>query len=276
MNPLSEISLVVQRELRKNLRSVKGILLTALSLLGGTGVAYLMVRWVQHEYAGISADEIRQGQEMLFTKVYNDAVMGAYMSTAPLSLVVMLELTIWLAPMLIALSSFDAISGDVQHRTVRYWTVRTRRSSYYVGKFLGVWGTVAVITLCMDLLMWVVAVAEGEKLGPILSWGIRFFLVSLPISAVWCAISTFVGSMFRQPILSLLVTLGTFFLVWLCGFMIARGAEIKWMTYLYPNAYDVLLLSPRIEHAGTGLGVCLGVAAVLTAAGVAIFQRRDI
>ena len=104
----------------------------------------------------------------------------------------------------------------------------------------------------------------------------RLRVISLPISAVWCAIATFVGALFRTPILSLLVTLGAFFVVWLLGFAIARGAEVEWLTYVYPNRYDVMLLSPRLENAGAGLGICLGTAALLTAAGVALFQRRDI
>jgi ABC-type transport system involved in multi-copper enzyme maturation permease subunit len=276
MNPLSEISLIVQRELRKNLRSVKGIILTALSIVGGTGTALLFVQAFHRKFVNLSAEELRLGQQELFTEIYKDPVMGSYMSTAPLSLVVMLELTIWLAPLLVALSSFDAISGDIQHRTVRYWTVRTRRVSYYAGKFLGVWATVGTIVLAMDVCMWVAAIIKGEPAGATLSWGIRFWLVSLPIAAVWCAIATFVGSLFRTPILSLLVTLGSFFTVWLFGFAIARGAEIQWLMYVYPNRYDAMLLSPRVEAVGGGLGICLGAAAILTAAGVALFQKRDI
>ncbi len=276
MNPLNEIGLVVRRELRKNLRSVKGVVLTLLSILGGTGTAALIVQYFHRKFSQVSAEEIRIGQQELFTEIYKDPVMGSYMSTAPLSLVIMLELTIWLAPLLIALSSFDAISGDIQHRTVRYWTVRTRRVSYYVGKFFGVWATVSAITLAMDLCMWIVAVVKGEALGATMSWGVRFWLVSLPISAVWCAIATLVGSLFRTPIMALLVTLSTFFAVWLFGFAIGRGADIHWMTYIYPNRYDAMLLSPRIENAGAGLGICAGFAAMLTAAGIALFQRRDI
>jgi ABC-type transport system involved in multi-copper enzyme maturation permease subunit len=220
--------------------------------------------------------ELQQSQEEVYTKAFNDSVMGHYLSTSPPSLVIMFILSIWLAPLLIALSSFDAVSGDVQHRTVRFWTVRTRRASYFVGKFLGAWATIALITFCMHALMWIVAIGQGEGSATVISWGVRFWLVSLPICAVWCAIATFVASLVRMPVLSLLLTLGAFFLVWLFGFAIARGAEIQWMAYLYPNSYDILLLSPRIEKVGTAFGVCMGVAAILTAVGAAMFQRRDI
>ena len=48
----------------------------------------------------------------------------------------LLFMTIWLTPMLVALMGFDSISADIQHKGVRYWTLRTRRASYFVGKWL--------------------------------------------------------------------------------------------------------------------------------------------
>jgi ABC-type transport system involved in multi-copper enzyme maturation permease subunit len=276
MNPLSEISLVLQRELRKNVRSIKGLVLAALSLVGGPLVAYFVVRKIHDELAGVTALELQQSQEDVYTKAFNDAVMGHYLSTSPPALVIMFILSIWLAPMLIALSSFDAVSGDVQHRTVRFWTVRPRRASYFVGKFLGAWATIGLITLCMHALMWIVAIGQGESAGTVISWGIRFWLVSLPISAMWCAVASFVASLVRTPVLSLLLTLGTFFGIWFFGFLIARGFKVEWMAYVYPNSYDILLLSPYVHKVATALGVCLGTSAALTAIGATLFQRRDI
>ena len=276
MNPLQEIRFVVLRELRKNLRSIKGIVLTALSLLGGPLVAYFVVKKIHHELAGVALADLQAQQEEVYTKAFNDAVTGHYLSTMPPALVIMFILSIWLAPLLIALSSFDAVSGEVQHRTVRFWTVRTRRSSYFVGKFLGAWATIALITFAMHALMWIVAIGQGEGAGAVLSWGLRFWLVSLPISAVWCAIATFVASLVRTPVLSLLLTLGAFFVIWFFGLVIARGAEVSWLSYVYPNSYDILLLSPRIEKVGTAFGVCLGASAALIAVGAVLFQRRDI
>jgi ABC-type transport system involved in multi-copper enzyme maturation permease subunit len=276
VNPLSEISLILRRELRKNVRSIKGLVLTGLSLVGGPVVAYFVVHKIRSELQGVTDIELQQGQEKVYTEAFNDAVMGHYLSTSPPALVIMFILAIWLAPMLIALSSFDAVSGEVQHRTVRFWTVRTRRGSYFVGKFLGTWATIGIITLAMHSLMWIVAIGQGESAGTVLSWGIRFWLVSLPISAVWCAIASFVASLVRTPVLSLLLTLGTFFGIWFFGFLVARIARAEWMAYVYPNSYDILLLSPYVHKVATALGVCLGTAAALTAIGATIFQRRDI
>jgi hypothetical protein len=77
-------------------------------------------------------------------------------------------------------------------------------------------------------------------------------------------------------VLSLLFTLGTFFGIWFFGFLLARGFKVEWMAYLYPNSYDILLLSPYVHKVATALGVCLGTSAALTAVGAVLFQHRDI
>lgn len=287
MNPMSEIGLIVARELRKNLRSAKGIVLLILSLLGGTVVALLIVAVYQHELGEIasklsaSPDQLREaqraGQEKLFTEAFNDATTGRYLSTAPIPLVAMLVLSVWLAPLLIALAGFDAISGEVQYRAVRFWTVRTRRSSYFIGKFLGTWCAVSVITFFMNAFMWGVTIARGSfGAGETLSWGLRFWLISVPISAAWCGIATLVGSLFRTPILGLLTTFVAFFVVWFFGWAIARKFDVDWLGRLYPNNYDTWLMSAHPERVLAAIGICLLFAAVPLAAGTLLFRQRDV
>ena len=277
MNPLHEIGLIVARELRKNLRSAKGIVLLLLSLLGGTGIALLIVAYFQAELANVPREELRAAQDDLFTRAYNDPAMGHYLGGAPLALVVMLFLSVWLAPLLVALAGFDGISGEVQSRAVRFWTVRVRRSSYFVGKFVGIWAVVSIITLLMNMFMWGVSIGRGAYgVGDTISWGVRFWLVSLPLSAIWCGIATFVASLFRTPILGLLTTFVTFFVLWFLGWAIAHKPEIAWLGYIYPNHYDFWLMSPRPERVGAGLGICFLFAALPVAAGTLLFRQRDV
>ncbi len=277
MNPLQEIGLIVARELRKNLRSAKGIVLLLLSLLGGTAIALLIVSAFQNELGNVPAEALREAQSGLFLRLYKDPDMAEYLSRAPLALVVMLMLSVWLAPMLVALAGFDGISGEVQNRTVRFWTVRVRRHSYFIGKFLGIWVAVSIITLLMNMFMWAVSIGRGAYgVGDTLSWGIRFWLVSLPLSAVWCGIATFIASLFRTPILGLLTTFVSFFVIWFFGWAIARRFEVEWLKYLYPNHYDTWLMSPHPERVAAGLALCVLFAALPVAAGVMIFRQRDV
>jgi ABC-type transport system involved in multi-copper enzyme maturation permease subunit len=184
--------------------------------------------------------------------------------------------TLWLAPLLVALLDFDAVSGELQHRTVRFWTVRVRRSSYMLGKYLGAWIAVLAVTFGMNAIVWAsTAAVSGLPLASILRWGLEFFAVSIPISAAWCGIATLVGSQTRTPMLSLLFIFATFFGLWLLR--IGAGfSQAAWLGYLYPNVYDEFLLSPNAAMVAKGLLGTGLIAVVTTAAATLLFERRDV
>jgi ABC-type transport system involved in multi-copper enzyme maturation permease subunit len=276
VSPLVEIQLVTARELRKSFRSVKGIVLAGLSLAGGAGVSMLFA-WLDRakREALPPGMDLHEAQGRFFAQVYGPDT-GKLLADCPYSLWMMLVGTIWLGPLLVALLDFDAVSGEVQHRSVRYWTVRTRRSSYMVGKYLGAWIVVLAVTLGMNVIVWGVTAGVGKlPVGYVVGWGVRFFLVSVPISAAWCGIATLVGSQLRTPMLSLLVIFATFFGLWLLR-IIAGFSRLEWLAYLYPNVYDDLLLSPNAADAGKGLLGTSLIAVLTTAAATVLFQRRDV
>jgi ABC-type transport system involved in multi-copper enzyme maturation permease subunit len=188
----------------------------------------------------------------------------------------MLVATIWIAQILVSLLDYDAVSGEVQHRSVRFWTVRTRRSSYIVGKFLGAWLTVLAVTLGVNVIVWIVTVSVGQMpVGQVLSWGLRFYAVTVPITGAWCGIALLVGSLFRTPMMSLLAISAAF-----SGLLIVRivaaVSERDWLAYTDPSIYDVLLLSPEPSKVALGLLGSLGIAAVTTGAAAALFETRDV
>lgn len=269
---------MAQRELAKSFRSAKGIVLLLLSLLGGTGATLLLVK-VQElkrvKLADVSPEAIRAMREEAMATAFGDPATGKALSEAPEVLLAVLMLTIWLTPMMIALLGFDAVSADLQHKTVRYWTLRTRRASYFIGKWAGIFGTVSLITLTMHAIIWGVCIARGEApAATAFGWGLRFWLVTLPISAAWCGLAALVSSLFRAPVLALLVTLATFFALWVLWVIGVQGVHA--FSYAYPNFYDAFLLSPRMDRAMIGLGACLGMAALYVGAGSALFARRDV
>jgi ABC-type transport system involved in multi-copper enzyme maturation permease subunit len=168
------------------------------------------------------------------------------------------------------------VSADMQHRTVRYWTLRTRRWSYFIGKWAGVWGTVSAITFAMHALIWIVCVVRGEATAAAsFGWGIRFWLITLPISAAWSALATLVGSLFKTPMVSLLVIFASFFVVWLF-WMIGQVSHVEALMYVYPNTFDAMLVHPRIDRAMTGLAACIGTAALYLGLGSFLFKKRDV
>jgi ABC-type transport system involved in multi-copper enzyme maturation permease subunit len=276
VSPLAEVRLITQRELRKNFRSLKGVVLAALSIAGGAGASMLFA-WmdrVRREQLPPGVD-VRTLQEQGFTQIYGPDT-GRALADCPYSLWMMLIATLWLGPLLVALMGFDAVSGELEHRSVRFWTVRTRRSSYLVGKLLGVWLVVLVVTFGTNVIVWGTTVAVGGlPLSRVLSWGLRFFAISIPISAAWCAIATLVGSQFRTPMLALLNICATFFALWLVR-VVAGGAGASAILYLYPNSYDTWFLSPRPLDAARGLVGIGAMVAVAATASVLLFERKDL
>jgi ABC-type transport system involved in multi-copper enzyme maturation permease subunit len=279
MSPAAEVAIVAQREVRKNVRSAKGIALLALSLMGGV-VAALVFAWFdklkQEKLASLPPEGVVEAQRQIILMLGDgDEALGDALSKAPGALLGAFKITVLFGPALVALLGFDALSGELQHRTVRYWTVRTRRVSYYVGKVLGLWVVVSALTLLVHLLVWTVVIARGETAGAVIEWGPRLWATTLPLSLVWCSIAQLVASQFRAPMLSLLLTFGCFFVL-LIAYVAGASGKLPPLQYIYPNVYDTWLLHPHPDRFFEGLGICLVSAAAYIAAGAAAFVQRDV
>ena len=274
MSPFSEVELITRRELRRTFRSAKGGILAGLSVAGGAGVS-MLVAWLDRLQAEKVPVELQaQARDQFFQGLYGDT--GHAIAASPYPLWMMLEGALWLAPLLVALMNFDAVSGELSHRSVRFWTVRVRRSSYILGKYLAGWLSVLAVLLTMNVIVWGVTLVVGHfDAGAVFTWGPRYFLVLLPVTAAWCGIATLVGAQFKTPMLSLLAIFAAFFGLWFLR-VVAGFSNIDALAYAYPNFYDSYLLSTNAVQLTAGIGATLGIALVATAAGTVLFQRRDI
>jgi ABC-type transport system involved in multi-copper enzyme maturation permease subunit len=282
---------MVARELRRSVRSVKGIIIGILTLLGAF-VASLVCVWMEgsdRDAAKVASTQAYiELKKAAIEKATGDPAFAAYAASVPTSLLVFLKITVWLGPLLIALLGFDIMSSEMQHRSVRFWTVRTRRWSYFTGKMLGLWALVALVTLVLNVIAGTVVAVRGYvTVGQLVTWGVRFWFVAAIIAGTWAALATFISSCFRTPILSLLTTFVAFFVMWmvsLIGFVVRAKdtletgvqKDMAWYEYLYPNSYDTLLISPETTKVLTALGILMGFIVLANAAGAALFQRRDI
>jgi ABC-2 type transport system permease protein len=291
LSPVAEIQLLVVRELRRSVRSAKGIALGALTLLGAL-VASLVCVWLEgNDRAKGDAESTRAYIELkrqLLVQETGDVPLATYLASIPTSLLIFLKITVWLSPLLVALLGFDAVSGELQHRSIRFWTVRSRRWSYLAAKLLGLWALVGLVMLVLNLLAGTVALVRGYlTLADLVAWGARFWFVAFVIAGAWAAAATFISSCFRTPILALLTTFATFFVSWIAGAggFISRqrhptsggiAGHMAWYEYFYPNAYDTLLLSPETSRVLTALGILVAFIGATLALGSLLFERRDI
>ena len=154
MNVFQETGLIAAREIRKNIRSAKGLVMVIISLLGGVATSLLLQKLRAMDEAQISPEQLHALQQAMLEKKYGDLEMAKYLASAPPVLLALLLATVWLNPGLVAVMGFDGISGELQHRSVRYWTVRSRRVSYFAGKFLGLWAVISIVTFVMHALIW--------------------------------------------------------------------------------------------------------------------------
>lgn len=302
---MAEIRLIAMRELTRSVRSVKGIAVGAITLLGAIATSFLVVfmQGADVQKAG-STEALTELHRQILEKQTGDAALAAYLAPMPEALSTFLDITVWLGPLLVALLGFDLIAGELQNKSVRFWAVRSRRSSYFAGKLLGLWALVGLVTLVLDVIVNVVALAKGVVTGhELLVWGPRSWLVAFLVAGAWAAIATFISSCFRQPIVALLTTFGTFFVLWVLH---AVGAALRvrdmfqeaaaaaataapdappphlnvppmhWYEYLYPNNYKELLLSPEGKTLMVGLILVLAYVISSIAGGSVLFRKRDI
>jgi ABC-type transport system involved in multi-copper enzyme maturation permease subunit len=281
MTALNEVGLIAGREVRKNLRSIKGLVMVILSLLGAVAFCFVRIKIDQLASERFSPEEIRAAQELTFTEAYQDPAVGKFLADAPGALALTTFVMVWLIPLIVAIVGFDSIAGELQYRSVRYWTVRAHRASYYVGKVLGLWAVVAATTLLMQVLLWIVVMTQASGLdghilpSAVFTWGVRFYLVTVPVAAAWCGIGTLIASQFKSPIVALFVTCASFCGIWLVN-VAGKIAKIKPLTYLYPSSYDGWLLSPEVQRMSGGLAICLAIAIGTTALGSFFFTKRDV
>lgn len=291
MSPLSEISLIFQREMRKSFRSVKGIILAVLALLA-SGVAALVCIYAEsgarEKLNATDTEQFYQLQEEAFKKAGAADDLAHYLSHVPLSLHLFLKFGVWLAPAMIVLLGFDSVSADIQHRAVRYWTIRTRRWSYLIGKFLGLWATISIVTLALYVFAAIAVLIKGYiSFGAFFTWGLKFWLASTLIASTWCAVATFVSAQFKTPFVSLLATLAAFFVLWLPGFVgwlvrindaldSGRMANMRWFEYVYPNSYDDLLINPLWSKTAEGVLAVVAYWIVFVGGAALLFEKKDV
>jgi ABC-type transport system involved in multi-copper enzyme maturation permease subunit len=279
VNPLLEVWLVAARDGRKNIRSVKGLVMLGISVLGALACTFKLPKFeeVLQETRGVDPEQLQGVKAQFFAKLYGDTDTGETLAKAPIKLVLLFFIAVWLAPLLVMIIGFDGISSDLQYRSVRYWTIRTRRISYYIGKFLALWAIIALLTLVMQVLIWGVTIVRADA-PPLetMSWGLRFWATSLPITGAWCGLATLTGSLFRTPILGLLTTGALFFVLFFAGYVIGKGADVAWLRCLYPNNFDGWIMSPKPERMLEGVAACTAFILGSGAIGATVFQQRDV
>lgn len=282
MSVAAEVGITFARELRRNLRSSKGIVSALLYLLGGAGALLIYVS-VNNELARYgdmpqsARDELRR---RVLASLYDDPNTVAHLVRAPMLLHFLYTATLFFLPVLCMLVGYDQLAGDLQYRTIRYATVRSRRESLVIGKTLGVWASGSILAFALHLFAWILTIARGDAPAALtLQFGLQFWLASVVFAAAFVGLTAVLSSAFRTPILALLTTFAASFGWWLLRHIV-QFPTLKpgggWLAYLTPGEWESRLLSPDVVTFAIGAAVLLAFGVVLTAGACLVMRSRDV
>lgn len=283
MSPVTEAGLTALRELRRNLRSTKGIAMFVLFFLGGAIPSVgqvLLTKMIDTRTMEEAPLETRQQMfESLLLQAKIPEATAKHLSTCPPAIFLYLfKGALFFLPALILLIGFDQIAGEIQHRGIRYLAGRARRSALVAGKAIGVWGVIAVMTLVLNATVWMVMLVRGGyPAALVLSWGLRVWLFTVASAAAYVGLTALVSSFFRTPIVALFVGVAALFALWLTGSILGFFDATQAATWAFPSTYESkLLVSPDPARVIGGVGALLAWGAVMVAGAAAIVSRRDI
>ncbi|MCY1044746.1 ABC transporter permease subunit [Corallococcus sp. bb12-1] len=282
-------------ELRRAVRSGRALVLLGLYSMF-SALVLLVVGFVTRELQGQvneklmevgadaeatarAADEMQQGVLGFLTS--NDTAMMQALSQVPIVVLIVFKITLFFLPAYIALMGFDQVSGEVGPRSIRYLTVRARRSSVLLGKFLSQATLLLGLVLVIDLAIFVYA----RILNPDFGFGVlatnllKFWGATIVFSLAYVALTTLCSSLFRSPAVSLVFNFILLFVFWLMdsvGRAVADTSPVRFVRYLSPSYYSGNLLHPKlVEFAGSGAAYA-AFAAIFLVGAYGVLRARDL
>ncbi|NVJ08755.1 ABC transporter permease subunit [Myxococcus sp. AM001] len=295
LDGLKETVVIWSAELRRAVRSGRTVVLLGLYSMF-SALVLLVVGWLAGEVRGAVAkqlegagadasasvqinEEMRKGVLGFLTS--NDSAMIEALAQVPLEVLIVFKITLFFLPAYIALMGFDQISGEVGPRSMRYLTVRARRSSVLLGKFLTQATLLLGLVLIIDLAIFVYArVANPDfSFAAVALNLLKFWLAAIVFSLAYVALTTLCSSLFRSPAVSLVVNFILLFVFWLMD-TIGRASgdtgNLRFLRYLSPSYYASDLLHPGLAQFGASGAAYAVFAFVFLMAAYGILRARDL
>ncbi|WP_342374331.1 ABC transporter permease [Myxococcus stipitatus] len=295
MDGLKETLVIWSAELRRALRSGRAVVLLGLYSMF-SALVLLVVGWITREIrnavnqqlanAGADTDaparvaeEMRKG--MLGFLSSNDTAMIEALAQVPLEVLLVFKVTLFFLPAYVALMGFDQISGEVGPRSMRYLTVRARRSSVLLGKFLSQASLLVGLVLVIDLAIFVYARIANPDFG-FAAMGlnlIKFWLAAIVFSLSYVALTTLCSSLFRSPPVSLVFNFILLFIFWLVdtvGRAVSEESALRGLRYLSPSHYATDLLHPQLTQFGISGAAYAGFATIFLLGAYGALRARDL
>ncbi len=287
--------MIWEAELRRALKSGRAIVLLGLYSMF-SALVLLIVGFVTRELqsqvnaklaeSGADAEVATRAAEEMHRGVLgflasNDPAMMEALAKVPIVVLVVFKITLFFLPAYIALMGFDQVSGEVGPRSMRYLTVRARRSSVLLGKFLSQATLLVGLVLVIDLAIFIYAriINADFAFADLVLNLLKFWCATIVFSLAYISLTTLCSSLFRTPAVSLVFNFSLLFVFWLMdsvGRAVSDESPVRFLRYLSPSYYSVNLLHPRLaEFAISGAAYAAFAAAFLFGA-YGVLRTRDL
>lgn len=291
MEPLREVGVVFSVELRRFVRSAKGVALLVLFALGGGIAGTLFVAassatvdfrvQIEDQLAGreLPAEIAHKAKVKVLAFFYDlDDSSADVLLDSPAVLLFLFWITKWFLPLLVLLMGFDQLSGELSLRSLRYVVVRARRGSVVVGKFLAQLAVLAALVLLLNAGLFAVAAIRTGDVPVAAGLGavFRFWLVSVAFLAVYLGLTSLASAAFRSPWFSLLSGVGVLFVLWLTHVVSKISGATDSLRFVLPTRFASALIQPTLLGALPAVAAFLAAAGLLVAASWSLMRVRDL
>lgn len=245
------------------------------------------------EQAELAMTQARQS--MLGWLLDSDPALLDALTQVPLVVIILFKTTLFWLPPYVVLLAFDAISGEVGPRSIRYLTIRTRRASILFGKFLAQAGVLLALVLLVDVGIFLYAKFTNPDFG----WGLmlvtllKFSLASIVFSLSYLALTMACSTLFRQPAVSLIFNFFALFVLWLINFAGSFGVKreiletglpgpeeitspLAYIRYLTPSYYSTGLIHPAASEFAVSGAAYAGFTVLFLLIAYAVLRARDV
>jgi len=297
---LRAIALVASFDLMESLRSRKAVVLLLLYVAGSIGAAFTFLEALSSledvvadqlhvastEQAGAMTGTLMKSEQFLdmVTQLVDDRELAETLVSVPAMALFYGWMSLTFAPILVTLTSSDAISTELGTGSVRFALFRTDRLSWAVGKLAGQASLLAIGIGSGALAVYLVGatqMAEFDATGT--GWWLaRMTFRSWLYGFAWLGLTLGVSQLTRSAARArggslLALFLASLVNVWLGGRWMGENAPVigDTLAQLLPQAYRIELWRPELIDRAPALVMCLALGGLYFAAGHAIFSRRD-
>jgi ABC-2 type transport system permease protein len=306
---LREILIVFGAELRRAVKSGRVVVLLALYSMFSLLVLFVVGsianaarRSVESQISAAGADSAAADRvygefrkNFLGWMFSDDSAMLEAMRHVPLVVLIVFKTALFFLPAYIAFMGFDQISGEVGPRSIRYLTVRARRSSVLFGKFTAQAVVLLGLVLFVDACIFIYAKVYNADFttGDMIVALLKFWLASAVFSLAYLSLTTGCSALFRQPPVSLVFNFMLLFGFWMLDFIgghfvptnlpgLDKGdtpepeSPLAFIRFLSPSHYSTDLLHPHFTRFAVSGAAYAAFAAVFLGAAYLILRTRDV